>query len=464
LRTSLIETVKNKHHRDNIVPAPSQFLWCDEHAEIAAWLARKNLGMEFYGSFVNYCARSMDKLRRTNNRLLKDHLFDLRKTLTTQPLSGAAVLHEMKYYHNRFFRTGTVKTGVCPLETLLAKLEFIHAAHSHLYNKVFPRRALASSSTPTHPPANHGDTPAVVNSTSASLAASATLAAPGSVQQPGLQGQLPLPDGPLLKPLPIREQPLAVASLEASLPALSAPAPAPAFPEQQALEHGTLLLLGGQKEEVPDEVQVEEDGGVNSVYQSNVVLTPGPFLVLNDSKKAADNLAKLQAEVEEGEEPPEVESTINGTFETTFSTVSTVLMAANVGSSTRNEVTTALINCHNGVGKLLANDVEEQEDVPPKVKVKASPKLKTHHVVVETPKKQTTKRTKPGSTGDKMVLEFPTSASVSASRKRKLGLEETPSARSTRSKKTITKAELVDDEEDDDEEYLDLVGEEDENS
>lgn len=109
----------------SIVSAPSQYLWCDEHAEIAAWLARKNLGMEFYGSFVNYCARSMDKLRRTNNRLLKDHLFDLRKTLTTQPLSGAAVLHEMKYYHNRFFRTGTVKTGVCPLETLRKSLSMI---------------------------------------------------------------------------------------------------------------------------------------------------------------------------------------------------------------------------------------------------------------------------------------------------------------------------------------------------
>lgn len=147
---------------------------------------------------------------------------------------------------------------------IVARPEFVHAAHNHLYNEVFPRRALAFSSTPTQPPANHGDNPAVVNSTSASSPASAARPTPSSLQQPGLQGQLPLPDGLLVNTLPIREQPLAVASLEASLPALSAPAtaPAPASPEQQAREHGTLLLLEGKEEEVPDEVRDEEHGGV----------------------------------------------------------------------------------------------------------------------------------------------------------------------------------------------------------
>ncbi|KAH0337996.1 hypothetical protein KCU81_g7804, partial [Aureobasidium melanogenum] len=257
------------------IPPPSEFLWCEDHAEIAAWLARNDLGLEFCGSFINYCARTMDKLRRTNSRLLKDYLFHLRKTLTTKPLTGAAVLYEMKYYHNRFFYTGTVKSGAIPLEALLKKPEHIHAAHNHLHNKVFPRRALTSSSTPTHPPANYGDTLAVVNGTSASSPASATLPAPSSVQQPGLQGQLSLPDSPLLNTLPIRKQPLAVASLEASLPALSAPGPAPAF-RQQALEHGTLLLLGGQKEGVPNEVQDEEDGGVKLTLQVSGT-APFPF-------------------------------------------------------------------------------------------------------------------------------------------------------------------------------------------
>jgi hypothetical protein len=33
-------------------------------------------------------------------------------------------------------------------------------------------------------------------------------------------------------------------------------------PEQEAREHGVLLLLGGQEKEVVDEVQIEEDGDV----------------------------------------------------------------------------------------------------------------------------------------------------------------------------------------------------------
>ncbi|CAD0096161.1 unnamed protein product [Aureobasidium mustum] len=109
-------------------PPPKQFLWCDEHAEIAAWLARKNLGMEFYGSFINYCARTMDKLRCYNGRLIKDHLGHLRETLTAEPLSGAAVLYEMKFYYNRFFRTGPVQSGVIPLFTL-CKFHFLFSNH-----------------------------------------------------------------------------------------------------------------------------------------------------------------------------------------------------------------------------------------------------------------------------------------------------------------------------------------------
>lgn len=110
------------------VPPPSRFLWCDEHAEIAAWLARNNLGMKFCGSFINYCARTMDKLRRPNGRLIKDHLAHLRETLTMQPLSGAAVLYEMKFYYNRFFWTGPVQSGVMPLFTL-CKAHFPFSNH-----------------------------------------------------------------------------------------------------------------------------------------------------------------------------------------------------------------------------------------------------------------------------------------------------------------------------------------------
>jgi hypothetical protein len=75
-------------------------------------------------------------------------------------------------------------------------------------------------------------------------------------------GQRPLPDGPFSSTLPIREQPLAVASLETSLPVLSAAAFAPASPEQEGCEYGALLLLGGQQKEVVGEVQDEEDGDV----------------------------------------------------------------------------------------------------------------------------------------------------------------------------------------------------------
>jgi hypothetical protein len=139
----------------------------------------------------------------------------------------------------------------------VANPEHIHRAHHHLYNTVFGhRRAFSSSASASAPararasaPAND-DTLAVVNGTAASASA--------TTQQHGMLGQRPLPDGPFFSTLPIREQPLAVASLEASLPVVSAAAPAP---EQEAREHGVVLLLGGQKkEDVVDEVQDEEDG------------------------------------------------------------------------------------------------------------------------------------------------------------------------------------------------------------
>lgn len=97
---------------------PKHFLWYEEHASITAWMAKNDLGLEFYGSFLNYCARSMDKLRRVNNRLLKDHLGHLRDTLTREPLSSAAVLHEMQFYFKRFYLTGPVKSGAYPLNAL----------------------------------------------------------------------------------------------------------------------------------------------------------------------------------------------------------------------------------------------------------------------------------------------------------------------------------------------------------
>jgi hypothetical protein len=102
----------------SIIPPPKELLWCREHASIAAWMAKNDLGLMFYGSFLNYCARSMDKLRSVNGRLLKRHLQHIRDTLTTEPLSGAAVLHEMEFYYNRFYKTGLIKSGAWPLDDL----------------------------------------------------------------------------------------------------------------------------------------------------------------------------------------------------------------------------------------------------------------------------------------------------------------------------------------------------------
>jgi hypothetical protein len=100
------------------ISPPNEFLWCSEHAEIAAWFTKNNLGLDFYGSFINYCVRSIDKLRRVNNRLIKSHLEHLRQTLMADPLSGTDVLHEMKFYHKRFYKTGPVMSGAYPLNAL----------------------------------------------------------------------------------------------------------------------------------------------------------------------------------------------------------------------------------------------------------------------------------------------------------------------------------------------------------
>jgi hypothetical protein len=136
----------------------------------------------------------------------------------------------------------------------------VHRAHQCLYNKVFShRRGLLS---PTSASAINGDTLAVVNGISASASSPASPSPPAMSREPGLLGQLPLPGGPLLSTLPIREQPLAVASLEASLPVVSAPSAAPASPEQEGRGHGALLLLGGQEQEIAGEVQNDEECGV----------------------------------------------------------------------------------------------------------------------------------------------------------------------------------------------------------
>jgi hypothetical protein len=81
---------------DSTIPPPNEILWCEDQTRIAAWLARNNLGLEFYGSSLNYCARSMDKLKNVNGRLIKGHIDRLRITLTQKPLNDTAVLHEMK--------------------------------------------------------------------------------------------------------------------------------------------------------------------------------------------------------------------------------------------------------------------------------------------------------------------------------------------------------------------------------
>jgi hypothetical protein len=158
-----------------------------------------------------------------------------------------AISHKIQY-------SNSMLTCAIPV----ANPEHIHRAHTHLYNTVFGHRRAFSSSPASAPararaPAINGDTLAVVNGTAASASSAIT-------QQHGMLGQRPLPDGPFFSTLPIREQALAVASLEDSLPVVSALSPAP---EQEGREHGVLLLLDGQeKEEVVDEVQDEEDGDV----------------------------------------------------------------------------------------------------------------------------------------------------------------------------------------------------------
>lgn len=132
--------------------------------------------------------------------------------------------------------------------------DHVRRAHHYLYSKVFGRQHAFPFSSLTR--AIAGNTLAVVNG--ATAASPAPAAAP---QQPGLLDQLPLPGGPLLGTLPIREQPLAVTSLETSLPAVSAAAAPSAPPEQQAREHGALLLLGSQEQEALEEVQDDEDDG-----------------------------------------------------------------------------------------------------------------------------------------------------------------------------------------------------------
>lgn len=130
--------------------------------------------------------------------------------------------------------------------------DHVRRAHHYLYSKVFGRQHAFPFSSSAR--AITGNTLAVVSG--ASSASPAPAAAP---QQPGLIGQRPLPGGPLLGALPIREQPLAVASLETSLPAVSAVGPASVTPEQQAREHGSLLLLGGQEQEAHGKVQKDEE-------------------------------------------------------------------------------------------------------------------------------------------------------------------------------------------------------------
>jgi hypothetical protein len=158
-----------------------------------------------------------------------------------------AISHKIQY-------SNSMLTCAIPV----ANPEHIHRAHTHLYNTVFGHRR-AFSSSPASAPARaralaiNGDTLAVVNGAAASASA--------TTQQHGLLGQRSLPDGLVFSTLPIREQPLAVASLEASLPGSSAAAPV-SLPEQKGHEHGVMLLLGGQEREVVDGVQNEEDGDV----------------------------------------------------------------------------------------------------------------------------------------------------------------------------------------------------------
>lgn len=135
--------------------------------------------------------------------------------------------------------------------------DHVRRAHHYLYSKVFGRQHAFPFSSPAR--AITDNTLAVVRG--ASAASPASPASPAVPQQPGLIGQRPLPGGPLLGSLPIREQLLAVASLEVSLPAVSAVASVVASTEQEDREHGALLLFGGQEQEALEKVQDEEETG-----------------------------------------------------------------------------------------------------------------------------------------------------------------------------------------------------------
>lgn len=86
----------------------------------------------------------------------------------------------------------------------------------------------------------------------AAAAAAANAASPAittTTHQPGLAGQLPLPGGPPLQ-LPLREQPLAVASIEAALPVVESVADVEQTQQQQAAaQHGAIVVRGREKEE-----------------------------------------------------------------------------------------------------------------------------------------------------------------------------------------------------------------------
>jgi hypothetical protein len=122
------------------IPPPNEILWCKDPIRVAAWLARNNLGLEFYGSFLNYCARSIDKLKNVNGRLIKDHLDRLRVTLTQEPLDDTAVLQEMKFYYKRLYKTGLVKTGAYPLDELRKYYLLLLSLHKYDSTPIPPLR------------------------------------------------------------------------------------------------------------------------------------------------------------------------------------------------------------------------------------------------------------------------------------------------------------------------------------
>jgi hypothetical protein len=56
----LLSTVGRIHRHHSSVastfPPHKTFLLCEEHARIAAWLTKNNLGLEFNGSFLDHCS------------------------------------------------------------------------------------------------------------------------------------------------------------------------------------------------------------------------------------------------------------------------------------------------------------------------------------------------------------------------------------------------------------------------